>query len=159
MLLQKVSLYFKPPLYVCVCVLWGCDRLPHLTLKAFINKSPLIFFFSVQASLLLHLPLPISSEQFWHAHCTEPLRALSLSPVFPIMHCCRRFFQKTPLNFLSCIGSAVNLVGAVNQHIRNWLCFYATTLITPEAKWAVHARHRAVHFVVGVFFFFPSLDW
>lgn len=118
----------------------------YLKLNLFITKSPLILFF-LQPSLLLHLSPTISPEPFWHAHCSAPLRALLLILCFPIMHCCRLLLPKTPLNLLSCIGSAVSPVGAVNQHIRNWLRFHATALIMPGAKWAVHARGRLVHFV------------
>lgn len=140
---------------LCVARLWQ---------TSLFNTKPVhhrvTFNFSPQQSLLLHLSLPISPEQFWHTHCSEPLRALFSSPVSPIMHRCRLLLHKTPLNFLSCIGSAVSLVGAVNWHIRNWLCFYATALITPGAKWAVHAQCRAVNFGLGFFFFFsPLLNW
>ena len=119
LLRRLMSLDVNPPLYVCVCVSWGWDRLLYLPLKPFITESPLIFCPSHPRSSIPPCQFPLSSFDTLIAPSRSGRSFFDSFFLFffflpPFMHRCRLLLEKTPLNFLSCIGSAVSLVGAVN---------------------------------------------
>lgn len=146
---------------VCVCVSWGCDRLLYLPLKPFITESPLIFCPAIPA------PPSLPANFLWAVLTHSSLQAapalffwLLFFFLSPIMHRCRLLLEKTPLNFLSCIGSAVSLVGAVNQHIRKLI-----VLLRNSSHYARELNELCMHdtgqFILLFFFFsfFLCLHW
>lgn len=76
------------------------------------------------------MPAPPSlAANFPWAVLTQSLLHSTLGAVFfPIMHRCRLLLPKTPLNFLSFIGSAVSLAGAVKPSTLEIDCAFTQQL-------------------------------
>lgn len=138
LLRRLMSLDVNPPLYVCVCVSWGWDRLLYLPLKPFITESPLIFCPSHPRSSIPPCQFPLSSF--------DTLIAPSRSGRSFFDSCFFFFFSSPHHASLSTVTRkntikllVVYWLGCQSggrckpSALENWLCFYATALITPRS--------------------------
>lgn len=73
-------------------------------------------------------PPSLAANFPWAVLTQSLLHAAPGAVFFPIMHRCRLLLPKTPLNFLSCIGSAVSLAGAVKTSTLEIDCAFTQQL-------------------------------
>lgn len=73
-------------------------------------------------------PPSLAANFPWAVLTQSLLHAAPGAVFFPIMHCCRLLLPKTPLNFLSFIGSAVSLAGAVKTSTLEIDCAFTQQL-------------------------------